>query len=309
MKKLSTMYLNEVLLDKYHHLNEDLINEALILLGKNKDENNFGNVIIFAGGAGSGKGWVQKNLLGTDGITLDVDAFKEMALKSEKIKAKVKEITGVDISSLNLKNPQDVSVLHEVMSEKGLNLKDKKYNVVMRSILSADPRRKPNVIFDVTLKDMNAFKKLANYAEIMGFHKDKIHLIWVANDVEMASQQNKERDRTVDDKLLRKIHRGVADTMAYMIKNSDEAQKYFNGAFYIVFGKRGVDTQVAVNKNVNGGSQGMNKKNHDGSYVQSANYIKLKDAGKHGMDKSKINQAVADKLNEYTQSGSLFGNY
>ena len=67
MKKLSSMYLNEVLLDKHHHLNEDLINEALILLGKNKDENNFGNVIIFAGGAGcypkdteyfNGKEWV-----------------------------------------------------------------------------------------------------------------------------------------------------------------------------------------------------------------------------------------------------------
>ena len=52
---------------------DDLL-EALITFG-GQAYPKFGNVVIMAGGAGSGKGFVKDKLVGVEGFTFDVDAL------------------------------------------------------------------------------------------------------------------------------------------------------------------------------------------------------------------------------------------
>lgn len=59
------------------------LEEAMIVLA-NQKEAQFGNVVILAGGAGAGKGFVIDNLLQIRGKTLDVDKLKTMSLLNPK---------------------------------------------------------------------------------------------------------------------------------------------------------------------------------------------------------------------------------
>ena len=58
------------------------ISEALITFGKSAYPK-FGNIVILAGGAGSGKGFQKNNLLGIEGTNVDVDAIKELATRAQ----------------------------------------------------------------------------------------------------------------------------------------------------------------------------------------------------------------------------------
>ncbi len=62
-----------------NHEVEGQIDEALITFG-GKAYPKFGQVVILAGGAGSGKGFVNSNLLGIDGKVFDVDALNGLAI-------------------------------------------------------------------------------------------------------------------------------------------------------------------------------------------------------------------------------------
>jgi len=79
---------------------KEFLLEKLVTFG-NKAYPKFGNIVILAGGAGSGKGFVSSNLLGIEGITFDVDKLKEMSQGSTKFAAEVKRQTGIDIKKLN----------------------------------------------------------------------------------------------------------------------------------------------------------------------------------------------------------------
>ena len=92
------------------------LEEKLITFG-NQAYPKFGTVVIMAGGAGSGKGFVKGQLLGLEGFTFDVDAIKKLALKADGINAKVKKELGTDLSKFDLKNPDDVSKVHEIIGD------------------------------------------------------------------------------------------------------------------------------------------------------------------------------------------------
>src|SRR6056300_2085698 len=98
----------------------------------------FGNIVIMAGGAGSGKGFVLGNLVGVEGKVLDVDALKTLASKTPAIQKRVKDQMGVDLSDLanNLKDPENVSKLHGIIGDY-LKL-DKRVNTALyRGIMAA----------------------------------------------------------------------------------------------------------------------------------------------------------------------------
>lgn len=80
------------------------LDEALITFG-GKAYPKFGQVVILAGGAGSGKGFTLEKLLGIEGITLDVDALKKLVMGSTKLAAEIKAKTGHDVKTMNLKKP------------------------------------------------------------------------------------------------------------------------------------------------------------------------------------------------------------
>ena len=91
------------------------LDEALITFGRKRPK--FNQIVIMAGGAGSGKGFVQGNLLGIEGKTFDVDGLKSLALKSDLYKKKVKEEFGFNLDKFELKNPKLECKLHDQVPE------------------------------------------------------------------------------------------------------------------------------------------------------------------------------------------------
>jgi hypothetical protein len=75
------------------YLNENLseLTEALITFS-GQAYPKFGNVVILAGGAGSGKGFVKDKLIGIEGFNFDVDELKSLSLnENPKVSSEDKE--------------------------------------------------------------------------------------------------------------------------------------------------------------------------------------------------------------------------
>jgi len=84
------------------YMSENQLDEALITFG-GRAYPRFGHVVIMAGGAGSGKGFVKEKLVGVEGYSFDVDELKLLATRTPGIINKVKREMGIDISNLNPK--------------------------------------------------------------------------------------------------------------------------------------------------------------------------------------------------------------
>lgn len=239
----------------------------------------------------SGKGFIKSKLMGIEGIVLDVDRLKELVMLSTKYKAKAKEEFGIDVSTLNLKKKEDVSKLHDVVSSLGIN--DKKLKALFISIMEADPKRKPNIIFDVTLKDMNKFYNTIRRVEEMGYWKKNISLVWVLNTIDVAMAQNKSRSRTVADEILMATHDGASYSMSNIVKMGNKLSNYLDGDLYIAFNQIGVDTE-------------MEKSDNGGSYVKEADYIQLKKKEKPIMKYEDIDKEVIAKIKRYVPNASVW---
>jgi hypothetical protein len=215
-------------------LNENLLlNEKLITFG-GQAYPKFGNVVILAGGGGSGKGFIIKRLLGIEGNQFNVDDLKSLALRSTKIKQKVKDDLGIDISDFSLKNSTDVSKLHDIINSE-LNLPNKRDNVKYSSILTADTDRKPNLIFDTTLGTLKKLHEISRNVQMIGYDINNIHIVWVINDFEIAKQQNAKRSRVVPEFILDDAHRGTSVTMKSILDMEDGLEDVANGDIWFVF--------------------------------------------------------------------------
>lgn len=247
----------------------------------------FGTVIIMAGGAGSGKGFVKDNLVGAEGFVFDVDKLKSLAAATPAIVRKIKTEMGIDLKDLasNLKNPENVSKLHEIIGD-FLNLDDKKLKAFYTSIMSAAPDRKPNIIFDVTLKDFRKLEKLTRQVKTLGYDDKNIHLVWVVNDIEVAKKQNMERDRTVPVEILVNTHRGASQTMLDIINMGKTLKNYMDGDIVFAFNKFKVDAELV-------------KSDKGGAYIKSANYFYVKRAGKDVMSIDQLSRDLRAKIASY----------
>ena len=247
----------------------------------------FGNIIIMAGGAGSGKGFVKDNLIGAEGFVFDVDALKSLASKTPAIRKKVKDELGVDLENLaaNLKNPDNVAKLHEIIGDY-LNLDDKRMKAFYTSILTADPARKPNIIFDVTLKDLRKLEKLTRQVKQLGYTSDNINLVWVVNDIEVAKAQNAKRDRTVPVEILVNTHRGASQTMLDIINMGKELKRYLDGDIVFAFNKVGVDSTLV-------------KSGRGGQYIKDANYFYVKRKGQDVVSQQNLSKDLRYKIASY----------
>jgi len=260
------------------------LQEALITFG-GKAYPKFNTVVIMAGGAGSGKGFVQKNLLGVEGKSFDPDRIKELALRSKVIAKKVEEISGVEIKSLDLSRPKDVSTLHTAISTV-LKIDKKSQDVALAAAMITNSDRKPNLIFDTTLK---SFSKLANLSDALvaaGYDKKDINIVWVMNDIEIAKEQNQQRKRKVDSQILISTHTGAAATMKQIINMGDTLAKHMDGGIVIAFNKKGVDVSVKTSK---GG----------GKYVAKANYFTVKQRGKAPTSVEGLDKEIRNKIKSY----------
>lgn len=164
---------------------------------------------------------MSSRLLGIEGNTLDVDALKTLALGSQNLAQKIKDETGQDIKKFDLKNPDNVAKLHDLMS-KVYHITDKNQQRIFSSALTAPSDRKPNLIFDVTLKDMGKLESISRNVQQLGYDKSNIHIVWVVNDIEVAIKQNQNRSRVVSSEILMSTHEGASMTMRKLIdKDTD----------------------------------------------------------------------------------------
>ena len=280
---------------------EELLEKLITFGGKAYPK--FGNVVIMAGGAGSGKGFVLGNLVGIEGKVFDVDELKTLASKTPVIRKKVKDELGVDLEKLagNLKDPENVGKLHGIIGDY-LNLDDKVKGNLYQSVLLADPKRKPNLIFDVTLKDLRKLESITRQVSELGYSKENIHIVWVVNDIEIAKSQNLKRDRVVPTEILVNTHRGAQQTMADIVNMGKSLKRYMDGDIVFAFNKVGVDANLT--KSDKGGKKiGMKGNTKGGSYVVDANYFYVKRKGKPPTPVDKLDKSIRSKIGDYVPKG------
>ena len=204
---------------------EELLIEKQILYGQGKK---YGQIVFLAGGAGSGKGFASENFMNSiDFKTRDVDEMKKLFLKIAEVKNKFPEIKG-----LQLRNPKDVFKLHMFVKEKGV--KDRSLDLLLGG---ASEGRLPNIIFDVTSKEIGDITDVLPQLVEVGYKPEDIHLTWVLTKYAIAVKQNATRERVVPDDIMLKTHSGAADTMWKIIKKG-KFPKGMDGGFYVILNNR-----------------------------------------------------------------------
>ena len=245
-------------------------------------------------------------------------SLKSLAVKSEKIAQRVKKELGVDLSQFKvkgaLKNPETVSLLHGIIGDE-LKLPDKEKRAFFSSIMTADPERKPNVIFDVTLKSLQKFDNLISNVTRLGYDKKNIHLVWIINDIEIALKQNAERDRFVKPEILINTHVGAQQTVADVIKLGNKLKSYMDGDIVFAFNKVGVDTSYIKSPKKDAEFKFLTTKNKKGEtvkvdvsggggYLKDANFFYIKRAGKTVMNFDEIDKNIRAKIRDYVPKGA-----
>lgn len=268
----------------------EYLTEAEIALG-GRTYPKFNNIVILAGGSASGKGFVIDNALSIQGKVFDIDDLKGLVARNSKfddafraylknnytpknkdLDARVSEILRRNLapSDLNLKDPVDTSVLHFFTAFKDYDnkLKDNLF------LSAAHTLRKPNVIFDVTMRNTDILNIIHKYVTVGGYSPKNVHLVWVLNTVEKALKQNTQRRRSVSDEIVRATHKGVAETMHRILNDFDTVLKsgakvsdLIQGDVWIVPNLAGVDSEILKSKQGN-------------SVITRLNKFQVKEAGK-----------------------------
>lgn len=184
-----------------------------------------------------------------------------------------------------MRKPENVSKLHEILSDV-YNIVKGNERALFASILAAAPDRKPNLIFDVTLKSRSKLESITRNVQELGYDKQNIHIVWVVNKIGVAIEQNKNRSRVVPDEILMDTHEGAALTMKNILDMGDGLKKYMDGTIYLSFNAVGVDTTLEKSK-------------RGGKYVKDANYVKVKDQGKPQLSSKDIGDDVYEKIKQY----------
>ena len=285
----------------FHQLRESFLttqeelNEKLIVLSNGK---RYGQIVFLAGGAGSGKGFASTNFMQSELFKIrDVDEWKKTFMKIADIQddpekyakrvaagskidpAKYKEIKGLD-----LKKPADVFKLHMFID--GLNIKDN----TMRGLLSTmkNPETLPNIMFDITAKDVKSIAKMMPDLLTAGYNPANIHMVWILTNYEIAVKQNAERERVVPSDIMLNTHEGAASTMFNLIAQKGK-KLAINGAIHVVLNNP-VNTIIWGEGDVSKTGQKvtakglenrpLNKKGEKVGMIKDFKYLTVKERGK-----------------------------
>jgi len=266
------------------------LQEKLILFNNGAK---YGQVVFLAGGAGSGKGFAISKFLDSSSYKIrDVDEWKVALLKIAKLKNKYPEIQGLD-----LRNGKDVFKLHTFVKDKGI--KEKSLDLLLTDV-SAD--RLPNIIFDVTLKDIEDITDVLPKLEGVGYQSSNVHLVWVLTNYAVAVKNNAGRARVVPDNIMLKTHVGAAKTMHQIVTGSIP---------------RGLDGKVAVILNNRENTipfldaSGKPVKTAAGELVvKDFTYVTVKKEGKRPVDNKELQQQIYDWMKDNVpktkETGELF---
>ena len=239
--------------------------EKLIVINKGAKS---GQIVILAGGGGSGKGNAVTNLIDTNSYKrFDVDELKRLSI------AVAKKNGDDEIANLDLRKPEDVFKLHQYVDKKGLETKI--FDTMVASIKKS--KELPNLLFDVTLKDTKKVSSRVETLVELGYKKENVHIIWVLAEYSVAIDNNKGRDRVVPEDILFQTHKGAAETMHSIL--SGNIPPNIDGEIYVIFSDRRL---TVVDKS----------KVSKGSYIEDFLYSKVKDSGKSLKSETEIKKDV-----------------
>lgn len=232
------------------------LEEALITFG-GKSHPEFGQVIIQTGRTSSGKEFLQSKFI--EGKIINVDDVKKWIGNSLQLVGLIKARTGVDIryEELPLSDPNNISILHDIISNQ-MDITDEVDINLFKSIASSVPDRKPNLLFDVTLKDLDKLDRITRNIMPLGYAKENIHIVWILTPFEEAREQNM---------LIDEIQ-CTAMTFHHLIYSVDtNLSKYMNGDMWIEFSNSSIESE-------------LKKSDVDGSFIEKgAQCVKVKKQG------------------------------
>ena len=204
------------------------------------------NILIMAGGAGSGKSFILNKLILFDGKIFNPDDSLEMLLlygkkkPNEVLSKRFEKEYGYPLKDVDIGNPEQLTDVYSFISDYSLHAKREAMFFKGCQALT----KKPNVIFDITLKNFNRIFIISDYAKMAGYDLKNIHIVWVITDIKIALKQNEKRQRKVDSSVVKFIHQGTAQTMHDLLEETQKWSKYIDGDIWIVFNKAGVDTEL-----------------------------------------------------------------
>lgn len=272
---------------------KEFLEERVLNIGdKSVSYPKFGNILILAGGAGSGKGFASTRMIAFEGKRFDVDAIKTDLLKFKpaELSKKFAEQTGRYLESINLADPVDASLMHQFVADNKL---DDKMLTTFFLAQVGNPNHKPNVIMDVTLKNIDKLKEISELAQLGGYDRKKIHIVWIVNDFNVAIAQNKARSRTVSSEIMFKTHIGAAKTMKELVANSDKYRNYADGDIWVLFNKANVDNKMTKKMT----------KGQTSFVVDFYTAMRIKKAGQPA-NYAEVEQQIIDKINSYVPSNA-----
>lgn len=246
---------------------EELLQEKQILFN---DGEPYNQAVFLAGGAGSGKGFASKKFMqGEKFRRFDVDRWKEGFLKLQQRLDRYPELADLD-----LQNPDDVTKLHKFVKDKGIHNR-----FVRNVVLNSSPERLPNVLFDVTLKEVDKLHKFLPILQEAGYKPRNIHLVWVLTDYEIAVQRNRDRPRIVPEDILIQTHEGAANTVTGLVDRG--LPQGMDGAVHVILNN---PEHTVFFKDEEGETS---------SVIKDFQYVTLKEAGQPFRSVTEIKETVA----------------
>jgi len=269
IKEMMSNYIKEAFITE-QIMNEavDLLYEKLVVFGGGAK---YGQIVFMSGGAGSGKGFASKTFMEAEKFKIrDVDEWKKAYLELAKLKN-----VNPELKKLDLKNSDDVFALHMFVKKRGT--KDKTLEMLLNDV-KAD--RLPNIIFDITGKEMSDFDDVIPRLIETGYEAKNIHVAWVLTDFKVAYTANLTRERVVPAQVFLDTHQGAAKTMQKLI-DAKKMPEGANGRFVVIMNNR--DNTILFNTgDVYKGRKVdlKNQKKVDAQGVSGFYYITVKEAGK-----------------------------
>lgn len=332
----------------------EILSETALVIGDpsrsaSKREN---NVLILAGGAGSGKSFVYTKIIDFEGKVFNVDSIKSKLIYTGKYKTNDENLKKhLQLYKTKLQNSRNfehksVEVLKELKSPKSkyyylckdlpdslnpneLDLSNEAhvtflhkyvehYQLGKKGIenffnsIDVNSQHKPNVIFDVTLKNIDKLKEISELVIKAGYKKENIHIVWILTDLELASENNSNRERSINTIILHDTHTGVSGTMSDIMKHTVDVRDYADGDIWIMFnrisrtGKDDLNKDIEKDDNYIKVTKGINGK----SLFEVKRYtaVKIKDQKGDVYSKSQIKEQLKDvfeKILNYTPIGSF----
>jgi len=256
------------------------LDEKLIMYNQGK---RYGQIVFLAGGAGSGKGFAIQNFMEGDKFKIrDVDEWKKAFIKIDEIKKKYPEVRG-----LNLREPKDVFKLHMFVKKAGI--KENTLKMMLDDLVRSGAASKgtlPNIIFDITLKEIGDITEVLPQLRKIGYDPKNIHVTWVLTNYHTAVKNNAGRSRVVPADILLKTHEGASKTMSEIIKG--KLPRGVNGAVNVILNNR-ENTIPWTDKDGN-----PIKTSAGNIVVKDFTYINLKKEGKRFNKEASVQKQIFD---------------